>query len=133
MICIDKGHVNSEASGGNAGSLHLQLLSWDFGSKAVGDGHLQLGTLPLQKESINLWSSLQDKFNADFEMEFTGGLMVAENSDQIKFLEQKIKAEAKVGIQTSLIGSEQIAKIVPEISDTVIAGSWCGQEGVRRC
>ena len=55
--------------------------------------------------------------------------MVAENSDQIKFLEQKIKAEAKVGIQTSLIGSEQIAKIVPEISDTVIAGSWCGQEG----
>ena len=129
VICIDKGHVNSEASGGNAGSLHLQLLSWDFGSKAVGDGHLQLGTLPLQKESINLWSSLQDKFNADFEMEFTGGLMVAENSDQIKFLEQKIKAEAKVGIQTSLIGSEQIAKIVPEISDTVIAGSWCGQEG----
>ena len=44
VICIDKGHVNSEASGGNAGSLHLQLLSWDFGSKAVGDGQLQLGT-----------------------------------------------------------------------------------------
>ena len=129
VICIDKGHVNSEASGGNAGSLHLQLLSWDFGSKAVGDGQLQLGTLPLQKESINLWGSLQDQFNTDFEMEFTGGLMVAENSDQVKFLEQKIKAEAGVGIQTNLIGKDQIAKIVPEISGSVIAGSWCKEEG----
>ena len=69
VICIEKGYVNSEASGGNAGSLHLQLLSWDFGSKAVGDGQLQLGTLPLQKESINLWGSLQDQFNTDFEMD----------------------------------------------------------------
>ena len=80
VICIEKGHVNSEASGGNAGSLHLQLLSWDFGSKAIGYGQLQLSTLPLQKESISLWGDLEGEFNTDFEMEFTGGLMVAENS-----------------------------------------------------
>ena len=129
VICIEKGHVNSEASGGNAGSLHLQLLSWDFGSKAFGDGQLQLSTLPLQKESISLWGNLEGEFNTDFEMEFTGGLMVAENSEQIKFLEKKIKAEARVGIKTSLIDKEQIAEIVPEISKTVVAGSWCEQEG----
>ena len=129
VICIEKGYVNSEASGGNAGSLHLQLLSWDFGSKAVGDGQLQLRTLPLQEESISLWKTLQGQLNTDFEMEFTGGLMVAENSDQIKFLEQKSKAEAGVGIETTLIDKDQIAKIVPEISESIIAGSWCGKEG----
>ncbi len=46
VVCLDRGHVNGEASGGNAGSLHLQLLSWDFGEKAVGEGDLQLSTLP---------------------------------------------------------------------------------------
>ena len=75
--------------------------------------------------SISLWRTLQGQLNTDFEMEFTGGLMVAENSDQIKFLEQKSKAEAGVGIETTLIDKDQIAKIVPEISGSIIAGSWC--------
>ena len=69
-----------------------------------------------------MWGDLEGEFNTDFEMEFTGGLMVAENSEQIKFLENKIKAEARVGIKTSLIEKEQIAEIVPEISKTVVAG-----------
>tara|TARA_B100000674_G_scaffold308775_1_gene256479 strand:+ start:2474 stop:5332 length:2859 start_codon:yes stop_codon:yes gene_type:complete len=129
VICIEQGHINSEASGGNAGSLHVQLLSWDFGEKAVGDGQLQLRTLPLQMESIGMWSSLQRQLNTDFEIEFTGGLMVAENNEQMKFLEEKITAEQKVGVKTSLIDQKQIAGIVPEISDSVIAGSWCEQEG----
>ena len=129
VICLEKGQINSEASGGNAGSLHVQLLSWDFGSKAVGKGELQLRTLPLQRESVGLWRKLQKEFNVDFEMEFTGGLMVAENPDQVRFLEDKIKAEAKFGIKTKLIGKEKIAEIVPEISKSVIAGSWCEDEG----
>jgi glycine/D-amino acid oxidase-like deaminating enzyme len=59
VVCLDRGRVNGEASGGNAGSLHLQLLSWDFGGKAVGDGSLQLRTLPLQQESIALGQTLR--------------------------------------------------------------------------
>ena len=129
VICLEKGLINSEASGGNAGSLHVQLLSWDFGLKAVGEGELQLRTLPLQKESVSLWRKLQKDFKVNFEMEFTGGLMVAENEDQVQFLEDKVKAEARFGVETKIIDKEQIAKIVPEISDAVVAGSWCEDEG----
>ena len=129
VICIERGRINSEASGGNAGSLHAQLLSWDFGAKAVGDGEVQLQTLPFQQESIELWKSLEQKFNADFEIELNGGLMVAEKEDEVRFLEKKIAAEARVGIETELVDKESISKIVPEISDTVIAGSWCSKEG----
>ncbi len=129
VICIEKGRINSEASGGNAGSLHAQLLSWDFGAKAVGDGEVQLQTLPFQQESIELWKSLQKKFGADFEIELNGGLMVAEKEDEVRFLEKKVAAEARVGVHTELLDRESISKIVPEISDYVIAGSWCSQEG----
>ena len=129
VVCLDRGAVNGEASGGNAGSLHMQLLSWDFGSKAVAGGSPQLLTLPLQQQSIALWHSLETKLGADFEMKQAGGLMVAEDPDQVAFLEAKVAAEAQVGIASEVIGAERIRQIVPAISDAVVAGAWCAREG----
>ncbi len=129
VVCLDRGRVNGEASGGNAGSLHLQLLSWDFGGKAVGDGSLQLRTLPLQGESIALWKSLEAELGADFEMQVTGGMMVAENPRQIAFLEAKAAAEARVGIATEVIDATRVRQIVPAISQDIVAAAWCPGEG----
>lgn len=129
VLCLDRGRVNGEASGGNAGSLHLQLLSWDFGTKAVAGGSPQLQTLPLQKESIAIWRDLQDETGGDFEMRVTGGLMVAEDSEQIAFLENKCAAEARMGIDTEVIDAARIRQIVPQISDRVVAAAWCAGEG----
>ena len=129
VVCLDRGRVNGEASGGNAGSLHLQLLSWDFGGKAVGDGSLQLRTLPLQQESIALWQTLEKELGANFEMSVTGGMMVAETPEQIAFLEAKVAAEARVGIQTEVINATRVREIIPAISDVIIAAAWCPGEG----
>jgi glycine/D-amino acid oxidase-like deaminating enzyme/bacterioferritin-associated ferredoxin len=129
VICLDRGAINGEASGGNAGSLHLQLLSWDFGGKAVSGGSPQLLTLPLQQESIALWSSLESELGADFEMKVTGGLMVAEDNAQIAFLEAKVAAEASVGINSEVIGPDRIRAMIPAISDSIVAGAWCAGEG----
>jgi glycine/D-amino acid oxidase-like deaminating enzyme len=129
VVCLDRGRVNGEASGGNAGSLHLQLLSWDFGGKAVGDGSLQLRTLPLQQESIALWQTLEKELGANFEMSVTGGMMVAESPEQIAFIEAKVAAEARVGIHTEVIDATRIREIIPAISDAIIAAAWCPGEG----
>ncbi|TFL18493.1 FAD-dependent oxidoreductase [Jannaschia formosa] len=129
VLCLDRGRVNGEASGGNAGSLHLQLLSWDFGGKAVGSGDLQLRTLPLQAESIDLWQKLERELAADFEMAVTGGLMVAENPAQIAFLEAKAAAEARVGIRTEVIDGDRVRRIAPAISQDIVAAAWCPGEG----
>ncbi|WP_323766305.1 FAD-dependent oxidoreductase [Marinovum sp.] len=129
VTVLDRGWLNAEASGGNAGSLHLQLLSWDFGTKAVGGGDLQLRTLPLQQESIALWGDLQRQLGADFEMATTGGLMVAETAAQIPFLEQKAASEARVGITTEIIGPERLRQIAPGISPRMVAAAWCPGEG----
>lgn len=129
VVCLDRGRINGEASGGNAGSLHLQLLSWDFGGKAVAGGSPQLRTLPLQQESIALWRDLERELGADFEMKITGGLMVAETTDQIAFLEAKAAAEARMGVATTVVGPDRIRDIVPAISDRIVAAAWCPQEG----
>ncbi|MHA7876203.1 FAD-dependent oxidoreductase [Roseivivax sp.] len=126
---LERGWLNAEASGGNAGSLHLQLLSWDFGQKAVGGGDLQLRTLPLQQESIALWQELETGLGADFEMATTGGLMVAETAEQIPFLEEKARSEARVGVETEIIGPERLRQIAPAISERMVAAAWCPGEG----
>ncbi|MGR3804140.1 FAD-dependent oxidoreductase [Marinibacterium profundimaris] len=129
VTVLERGWLNAEASGGNAGSLHLQLLSWDFGQKAVGGGDLQLRTLPLQQESIALWAELEHQLGADFEMTTSGGLMVAETEAQIPFLEQKAQSEARFGITTEIIGPDRLRQIAPGISPRMVAAAWCPGEG----
>mgnify|MGYP005844338353 CR=1 FL=1 len=129
VLCLDRGRACAEASGGNAGSLHLQLLSWDFGEKAVAGGSPALRTLPLQAESIRLWADLESETGGDFAMKVTGGLMLAENPEQIAFLKAKAEAEGKVGIETHIITPDEIARIAPALSHRFAAAAWCPGEG----
>ena len=128
-LCIERGALHAEASGGNAGSLHLQLLSWDFGRRAVGDGSMQLATLALQAESIALWRELEEALGADFGMRVTGGLMVAEDLAQVGFLEAKVRAEASVGIASEVVDAARLRELVPALSERMVAGAWCPGEG----
>ena len=129
VLCLDRGLAAAEASGGNAGSLHLQLLSWDFGQKAVGRGSLALRTLPLQAESIALWATLQAELGANFEIAATGGMVLAENPDQIAFLQAKAAAEATVGVETHIISQAEIAAMEPALAGIFAAAAWCPGEG----
>ncbi|SHG34732.1 Glycine/D-amino acid oxidase [Kaistia soli DSM 19436] len=128
-VVIDAGPANSQASGGNAGSLHVQLLSWDFGQKAMAGGNPALQTLPLQRDAVLLWKALETELGADFEITTTGGLMVAENHDQTDFLRRKVEAERSVGIDVEVIGRADLARIAPAISERMVVASHCALEG----
>ncbi|MDE0304919.1 MAG: FAD-dependent oxidoreductase [Albidovulum sp.] len=128
VVCLERGLINGEASGGNAGSLHLQLLSWDFGADEISSA-APLRTLPSQKDGIDLWISLEQELARSFEIRMTGGLMVAENRDQVAFVEAKVKAETQIGIATEVVDAEFIREIAPAISKNVVAGAWCPGEG----
>ncbi|MEO1104334.1 MAG: FAD-binding oxidoreductase, partial [Pseudomonadota bacterium] len=128
-VLIDRGAVNGESSGGNAGSLHLQLLSFDFGAKTGGRAEALLQTLPLQRDAIALWHELEARADTSFEITITGGLMVAEHEGQTGFLSQKVAAERSVGIDVSVVGRDEIAAIAPMVSQRMVAGAWCPGEG----
>jgi len=129
VVVIDRGGVNGESSGGNAGSLHLQLLSFDFGKKTGGRGEALLQTLPLQRDAIALWQQLEHDLETSFEIVMTGGMMLAEEDRQIAFLRDKIDAERRMGIEVDLIGRDDIARLAPGVSDRMIAAAWCPGEG----
>ena len=128
-VVLDRGSVNGEASGGNAGSLHLQLLSFDFGPKAGARSEALLQTLPLQRDAIALWQALERDLAGTFEIALTGGLMLAEDDGGADFLRRKVAAERRMGITVDLVGRDEIGALAPAVSDRMTTGAWCPGEG----
>jgi len=129
VVVIDRRAPNGEASGGNAGSLHVQLLSWDFGKKAMKGGSPAQRTLPLQRDSVELWKQLERDLAADFEIVTTGGLMVAEDEAQAEFLAEKAASERAVGIDTRVIDRSELASLAPAIAERMVVAAYCPAEG----
>lgn len=128
-LVLDRGPVNGQASGGNAGSMHVQLLSFDYGDKAEGDGSAALKTLLLQRESAGIWRDLQTEMNMDFEAKTVGGLMVAETEADLAKLEKKTAKERSYGIDVEVIGASELQKLAPSLSKELAGASYCPEEG----
>ncbi|RWR15335.1 FAD-dependent oxidoreductase [Paenirhodobacter populi] len=129
VAVVDRGEPNALASGGNAGSLHAQLLSFDHGAKAEGDGSAALQTLPLQRDSIALWRALQDELGTDFDARITGGLMVAETEAHLAAMERKSALERQMGIDCEVISRDDLYRLEPNLGQGFIGAAWCPQEG----
>ena len=117
VLVIERAEPNALASGGNAGSLHAQLLSFDHGTKAAGAAGPAARTLPLQQDSIALWAQLERELGADFEMAITGGLMVAETKRDLDFLRAKTAVECAMGIDCEVIGAADLRALEPALSE----------------
>lgn len=129
VVVLDRGYANARASGGNAGSLHAQLLSFDHGARAEGGGSPAAQTLPLQRDSIALWAKLERELRRDFEMRITGGLMVAENQRDLAFLAEKTRVEQSQGIDCQMIDASTLRGLEPALSDGFLGAAFCAQEG----
>lgn len=129
VVVLDRGHPNARASGGNAGSLHAQLLSFDHGAKAEGGGSPAARTLPLQRDSIALWTQIERETGRDLEIKVTGGLMVAETERDLAFLAEKTRVERAHGITCDVIGAAELRALEPALDEGFIGAAYCPQEG----
>ena len=63
-VClIDRRQPNSQASGSNAGSLHVQLLSYDFDPKNLQQVENLKNSLKLQKQGITTWKKIEKEIS----------------------------------------------------------------------
>ncbi|MEZ5836619.1 MAG: FAD-dependent oxidoreductase [Geminicoccaceae bacterium] len=129
VVVLERREINSEASGGNAGSLHVQLLSYDFGERAQAGGGPALGTLPLQQAAALYWRELETRLQGDFEIAIKGGLMVAESEADLRFLAIKADAERRRGIDVHIIDSTELRKLAPNVAPSFVGAAFCPEEG----
>lgn len=128
-IVVERDDANLQASGANAGSLHVQLLSFDFGDKAEAGGGPAAATLPLGPWSVSLWREHAQACGGDFEIRITGGLMVAETEAGMAFLRDKAALERRHGLEAEIIGANELRDMAPALSETLIGAEYSPQEG----
>lgn len=129
VTVVERDDVNLQASGANAGSLHVQLLAFDFVAGLPPAGNRAADTLPLGPASVALWQEIQRDTGEDLEIKVTGGLMLGESERDIEFLKGKIALERSRGIEAELIGANELRRMEPCIGEAAIAAEWCPGEG----
>jgi glycine/D-amino acid oxidase-like deaminating enzyme len=129
-LLVDAIDIGAEASGANAGNLHLQLSPSTHANKDPDWVRQYAQMLPFFLEAVALWRTLSEELNGDIEVRFAGGIMVAENDDQMRALSEKVALERAQGLRIELLGRSELRALAPYVADRMIGASYCPGEGM---
>jgi glycine/D-amino acid oxidase-like deaminating enzyme len=126
VLCLD--HGRDSGSTANAGSMHVQMQSRlaSLYPERIDEFERTLWLYPL---AVELWKQLAERLEEDIELRITGGLMVAENNEQMDSLERKSARENRNGVETSLLDRGDLERIAPYLGDTFVGANYCSLEG----
>ena len=126
VLCLDAGHDSGSAA--NAGSLHGQMQSRMEREFPKRIGHYQK-TLSIYPSAIDYWADIARQLGVDIEYRITGGLMVAENCQQMADLASKSVMERRQGVKTSLVDRNQLLRMAPYLNPRLQGALFCEKEG----
>ncbi len=126
IACIDHGRDSGTTA--NAGSMHVQMQS-----RLV---RLFPERLPAYKRTLSLyplavefWNDLVQELDEDVELVFAGGLMVAEDAENLESLARKCAIENEHGITSRVVERDELLEIAPYLSERLLGAAYCEQEG----
>jgi sarcosine oxidase, subunit beta len=130
VTLVERGELNREASGTNAGSFHFQIALHQltaFETENVRDRLLT--EVRLHAEAAAVWAQLEQELEAPLEVHITGGLMVAETPEQFQLLRDKQEIEQIAGLETHVLGRDELREFAPYLADDLTGATYCPQEG----
>lgn len=111
----------------NAGSLHVQMQSRFirlYPDQAPGVE----ASLPLYLEAVREWERLDAELGP-FELVRKGGLMLAESTEQMAFLEKKAARETGRGLSVDLLDRTALDRLAPWLGPQIVGAELCRDEG----
>ena len=111
----------------NAGSLHVQMQS-RFMRLYPAQVPAVEASLPLYKAAAEEWMRL-DALYGPFELVRKGGLMLAEGTDQLRFLEAKARREEAQGLSVDILDRAALDRVAPWLGDQIVGAELCHDEG----
>ena len=129
VLLVERGEAGMAASTANAGSLHVQLLSYDFGDHAIAGGGPAADTLPLGPRSIALWRQIAAEAGEGCGIRTEGGLMLAETEAELAWLRGKVGMEKARGIESHVVGANELRSLAPYLDTRFIGAAYCPAEG----
>jgi len=129
VLLVERDEAGMAASTANAGSLHVQLLSYDFNDDTPPDGGPAAYTLPLGPRSIALWKEIGAAVDEDLGIRTEGGLMLAEDAASLDWLRRKSAMERRWGIESHVLGANELRALAPALSARMVGADFVPAEG----
>ncbi len=130
VLVIDRDEAGLAASTANAGSLHVQLIPYDFGVPGTpDDGGHAAHTLPLGPQSVALWSQIAADAGEGLGISTPGGLVLADTPGRLEWLRGKVALEHRYGVQTEIIGANELRRLAPHLAPNLAGAVFCPGEG----
>ncbi len=129
VVLLEAGDLGAQASGANAGSLHLQIQYPEFVKYGEDWARAYGPCLGFLKDSLALWQDLPERTGEDLNVKLGGGIVVAQDDAQMAQIEAKARIEAEHGVQTEMLDRDALRAIAPYLSDKAIGGGFCAMEG----
>lgn len=129
VTLLERGQLNEQASGANAGSLHAQIQFEPFVELGESWAREYLPALPFYAESIDLWKKAGGDLGADLGVAQDGGLIVAADEREMRLIEAKTGFEQEMGLGTELVDARDLQTLAPYVSSRMVGGAYCPIEG----
>lgn len=129
VLLVERFDLNTQASGANAGSLHIQIPHDTFITEGDDWAREFAPTIPLMSESAKLWRTIGPEIDCDLEVKITGGLLVAHTQKQMNDISRKADIERRYGVNIEMLGRSEVRTLAPYVSDDIVGGAFCPDEG----
>lgn len=129
VALVEAGDLGAQASGANAGSLHLQIQYPEFALYGEDWAQAYGPCLGFLRESLALWQGLSQRVGEDLDVKLRGGIVVAQTDEQMDLITRKAAIEAEHGVETKILSRQDLQNLAPYLSDKAIGGGYCAMEG----
>jgi glycine/D-amino acid oxidase-like deaminating enzyme len=125
-LVVDRGEVNREGSGANAGSLHIQIRRPE---RAYADDTLRK-FIPMKVAAGRLWAQIEQELGCSVGLKVKGGILVAETDEELGIIREKVAYERELGLETETLSASEMREIAPNLSGHLVGGSFDPAEGL---
>jgi len=120
VVLLERGELNREASGANAGTIHLQIRQHENRGR---------GRLSLIERSAEEWRALEGELEKDIGLRMHGGLMLAHSEDEVNRLQQKMELDASLGLEPEFLTGAELLQLERALSPRIAAAVRSPHEG----
>jgi glycine/D-amino acid oxidase-like deaminating enzyme len=130
VALVERGELNREASGTNAGSFHFQIALHQLTALETANVRDRLQTeVRLHAEAAEVWKGLERELDGPLDLHITGGLMVAETPEELRLLHDKREIEEESGLETHVLEAAELRAFAPYLAEDLLGATWCPDEG----
>ena len=132
VVLVERGELNREASGTNAGSFHFQIAIHQLTALETGNVRDRLQTeVRLHAEAAEVWKTLERELDGPLDIHITGGLMVAETAEELRLLHEKREIEQEAGLETHVLEGDELRGFAPYLADDLLGRDVVPARGSR--